>query len=174
MSTQTLYRFFDADGSLLYVGITDTWYQRFHEHERKSGWFSKVASCTFESHETREKVMAAELIAIRSENPEFNQLHNPAYESRMDHFAKLKSWTFTGLTPDEQHAELVKQMKHRLLHIKGKQSKWVAMAFLDLFYDLGPEGVFSCRNCVALANASNVNTWHSDAYFSLEKTNATN
>jgi predicted GIY-YIG superfamily endonuclease len=175
MSNQTLYRFFDDKGRLLYVGITDTWYQRFHEHERKSGWFSKVAYSTFEYYETRQAVQEAELLAIRTENPEFNKLHNPAYETTMDHFAKLKSWTHTDLIPDQLHLELVREMKKHLWQIKaGKQSKWVAMAFIDMFYYLGPKGLINCRNCVALSNSRNVNTWHGDAYMTLEKTYATN
>jgi hypothetical protein len=170
MSKQTLYRFYDTDGNLLYVGISNTWYQRFHDHERKSGWFSKVAYSTFEWHESRESVSIAELQAIRTENPEFNQAHNPSYETTMDHFAKLKMWTYTDLTPDKTHLELITEMKEHLWRIrKGNQAKWVAMAFIDLYLYLGPRGLIECRNCDALAASRNINNWHGCAYESLEK-----
>jgi len=170
MSKQTLYRFYDTDGNLLYVGISNTWYQRFHDHERKSGWFSKVAYSTFEWHESRESVSIAELQAIRTENPQFNQAHNPSYETTMDHFAKLKMWTYTDLTPDKTHLQLITEMKEHLWRIrKGHQAKWVAMAFIDLYLHLGPRGLIECRNCDAMAVSRNINIWHGCAYESLEK-----
>jgi predicted GIY-YIG superfamily endonuclease len=170
MSEQVLYRFYDHDGKLLYVGITNTWYQRFHDHERKAGWFSKVAYSTFEWHENRKSVEAAELQAIRTENPEFNKANNPAYETVMDHFAKMKTWTFTDIEPDADHLELINEMKEHLLLISKKgQSKWIAMAFIDLYYYLGPQGKIHCRNCHAMASNRNINIWHGNAYESLVK-----
>lgn len=170
MSEQVLYRFYDHDGKLLYVGISNTWYQRFHDHERKAGWFSKVAYTTFEWHENRESVEAAELKAIRTENPEFNKANNPAYETVMDHFAKIKIWTFTDIEPDADHLELINEMKEHLRLISKKgQSKWIAMAFIDLYYHLGPQGKIQCRNCHAMGNNRNINIWHGNAYESLVK-----
>jgi predicted GIY-YIG superfamily endonuclease len=170
MSKQTLYRFYDKDGNLLYVGISNAWYQRFHDHERKAGWFSKVAYSTFEWHESRESVQIAELQAIRTENPEFNKANNPSYETTMDHFAKLKTWTYTDLTPDQTHLELIAEMKEHLWRIrKGERSKWIAMAFIDLYSYLGPKGLIQCRNCDAMAANRNINIWHGDAYATLEK-----
>jgi hypothetical protein len=170
VKTQTLYRFFDSEGRLLYVGISNTWYQRFHQHEKTSGWFSRVANATFESYDSRDAVEAAELKAIRTENPEFNKAHNPSYETTVDHFGKIKMWTYSDLNPDEDHIELITEMKQHLWHIKkGKQSKWIAMAFIDLYQYLGPKGLITCRNCHAMANNRNINIWHSDAYASLEK-----
>jgi predicted GIY-YIG superfamily endonuclease len=170
MSKQVLYRFYDPDGKLLYVGITNTWYQRFHDHERKAGWFSKVAYSTFEWHEDRKSVEAAELKAIRTENPEFNKLNNPSYETVMDHFAKLKLWTFSDVEADKAHLSLIAEMKDHLELIgKRKQSKWIAMAFIDSYSFFGPRNLLQCRNCEAMFNNRNVNIWHGDAYKSLEK-----
>jgi predicted GIY-YIG superfamily endonuclease len=177
MSKQTLYRFYDSSDSLLYVGITNTWYQRFHQHERSSGWFSKVAYATFESYESREAVEDAELVAIKTENPQFNKASNPAYETATDHFQKIKLWTQSDLEPDRLHASLIEYMKeYRELRpqIKGKQSKWIAMSFIDIYYEIGPQGLIDCRNCDAMANSENINRWHSDAYESLEPTYAAN
>ena len=174
---QTLYRFYDSTNSLLYVGISNTWYQRFHQHERSSGWFSRVTHATFEPYESREAVEAAELIAIKTENPQFNKASNPAYETPTDHFQKIKLWTQSNLEPDQLHASLIEYMKdYRELRpqIKGKQSKWVAMSFIDIYYEIGPQGLIECRNCDAMANNDNINRWHSDAYESLERTYATN
>jgi predicted GIY-YIG superfamily endonuclease len=171
MSHQVLYRFYGNNNQLLYVGISNTWYQRFHDHEKKSGWFSKVTYSTFEWHETRESVEAAELIAIRSENPEFNLLHNPAWESPTDHFKKLKNAIHTGQKLDDLHQLLLTKMREDWHQIKKPlnrmQSKWIAMVFLNSFYDFNL-GVWGCRNCVALANSGSVNNWSLDAYNELD------
>ena len=175
MSKQVLYRFYDLDGKLLYVGISNKWYQRFHDHEKKSGWFSKAAYTIFQWYEDRESVEAAELVAIRTENPEFNKANNPSYETTMDHFAKLKVWTFTDAEPDELHSNLILEMREHLSRIRiTRGSKWIAMAFIDLYQYLGLRGQIECRNCDALASNRNVNIWHSDAYASMEKSFATN
>ena len=173
---QTLYRFFDKDSNLLYVGITNTWHQRFHQHERTAGWFSRVAHATFEPYESREAVEAAELVAIKTENPQFNKASNPAYETPTDHFQKIKLWAQSNLEPDTLHSSLIEYMKeYRELRpqIKGKQSKWVAMAFLDTYYEIGPQGLVECRNCDAMANSENINRWSNDAYESLGGVHAT-
>jgi hypothetical protein len=165
---QTLYRFYDKDDTLLYVGVTNTWYQRFHQHERQAGWFSKVSHATFEPYESREAVEAAELIAIKTENPVFNKASNPAYEVGVNHFARLKTWTQTDSHPDSIHDSLVAQMKAEWRELQRpkpkRQSKWVAMVFLNAFYNQTPWEKIECRNCTALANSSNVNSWASQAY----------
>jgi predicted GIY-YIG superfamily endonuclease len=172
MSEQTLYRFYDENDNLLYVGITNTWYQRFHQHERKSGWFSHVTHATFESYESREAVEAAELVAIKTENPQFNKASNPAYEVGVNHFARLKTWTQTNSLPDSIHESLVAQMKSEWKELQKpkakRQSKWVAMVFLNAFYDQTPWELIECRNCTALANSSNVNSWASQAFEELD------
>lgn len=70
--TQTLYRFWDADGVLLYVGISVRPWQRWREHRGDKPWWEEVVSVTLESFATREEVAAAEAIAIRSEGPRHN------------------------------------------------------------------------------------------------------
>lgn len=177
MSHQVLYRFYDKDNNLLYVGISNTWYQRFHDHERKAGWFSRVASSTFEWHSSRESVEAAELLAIRTENPEFNKANNPAYETTVDHFAKLKALTYSDLEPDDVHEKLILDMKNRLQsdkNITRKQSKWIAMTFLSSYYELGPAGEIDCRNCDAMADNKNINFWSDTAHYQLSRAYATN
>lgn len=72
MTTQTLYRMFDRDGRLLYVGITLDVAQRFKEHKVVKSWWSEIASITLEHHETRHDVEAAEAAAIAAEQPLFN------------------------------------------------------------------------------------------------------
>ena len=71
MKTQ-LYRHFDADRKLLYVGISLSTFARLSQHKDHSPWFEKVATVSIEHFETREGAMAAERKAIKTESPQFN------------------------------------------------------------------------------------------------------
>lgn len=79
MST-TLYRFFDADGALLYVGITKNGAQRWHEHSKSKEWWGRVASTTVEHYDTRAAALDAERAAIVAERPLFNVVHNVTHK----------------------------------------------------------------------------------------------
>jgi predicted GIY-YIG superfamily endonuclease len=78
--TCSLYRHFDADGALLYVGITKNIETRTNQHKRSSAWFSEVASTTVEKLPSREHAEALERVAIRFENPIFNKLSKPNHD----------------------------------------------------------------------------------------------
>lgn len=67
----TLYRMYDAGGVLLYVGITATVPARLQAH-RDQFWWRDVHTIRLEHFDTREELEAAEVVAIRSENPLFN------------------------------------------------------------------------------------------------------
>lgn len=67
-----LYRAFDADGDLLYIGATFDAGQRLAAHADRSEWFADVERITLEHFDTREDAFAAELVAIRDEEPRFN------------------------------------------------------------------------------------------------------
>jgi len=69
---QTLYRMYDANDVLLYVGITSRGARRFAEHAADKPWWRHVDRIDLEHHRTREQVENAERIAIASERP----LHN--------------------------------------------------------------------------------------------------
>jgi len=69
----TLYRYFSADGELLYIGRTKRGQRRVLEHIQSAPWFDQVANATFE------KVPLAELDrreaeAIYREQPRHNKI----------------------------------------------------------------------------------------------------
>lgn len=82
-SDLVLYRFFDADGGLLYVGKSVNVWQRFVAHRQGSGFFPEAVSVTFQRGFTSEvELLAAESAAIRSEEPRFNVQHKPKPKKR--------------------------------------------------------------------------------------------
>jgi predicted GIY-YIG superfamily endonuclease len=71
----TLYRFYDKDGALLYVGITSRGPNRWRDHEDSRAWWSTVAMSRVEQYPNRAEALAAERAAIRAERPIHNVVH---------------------------------------------------------------------------------------------------
>ena len=72
----TLYRFFNAEGTLLYVGITNDPGRRMTKHRGGKSWWLEVARVEMEQHPDRLALRAAELKAIEHERPLYNIQHN--------------------------------------------------------------------------------------------------
>ena len=73
-----VYRFYDAAGALLYVGISRNLVARWAQHEVEKTWWSAVARKTVTMYGSRREAEIAEGHAIRSESP----LHNKAMGRR--------------------------------------------------------------------------------------------
>ena len=73
--TQTLYRHFDANNNLLYIGVSSRISQRIKEHSIHSSWWQNVSKITLEHFEIRKEVLEAERNAIIAEQPKHNIIH---------------------------------------------------------------------------------------------------
>jgi predicted GIY-YIG superfamily endonuclease len=71
-----LYRHFDAEGALLYVGVSLNTITRLAQHRASSMWFSKIARVDIETFDSREAALRAERDAIVREKPLHNTRHN--------------------------------------------------------------------------------------------------
>lgn len=69
---QALYRLYDSTGTLLYVGVSLNVAQRMSQHRAVKPWWTDVARIELEHYDTRGRVLAAELAAIRAEAPLYN------------------------------------------------------------------------------------------------------
>lgn len=67
-----LYRFYDANDNLLYVGITSQLPMRWKTHDKLKPWWREVVRATVEHFDTREDALAAEATAIKAEKPRYN------------------------------------------------------------------------------------------------------
>lgn len=67
-----LYRCFDAEGNLLYVGATKNVFQRIADHQAHSYWFRHVTRVEIQHFDSRKEALAAEAMAITLENPKHN------------------------------------------------------------------------------------------------------
>lgn len=72
-----LYRFYDADDRLLYVGISNDPESRWNGHRYSiKRWPSLVTRRAVDWFDTRPEAEAAEVAAIKEEKPRFNGSHN--------------------------------------------------------------------------------------------------
>ncbi|MFJ8345095.1 GIY-YIG nuclease family protein [Streptomyces sp. NPDC094153] len=72
-----LYRLFDTEGRLLYVGITFNPDNRWAEHATSKSWWVDVADKHVEWHESRTVAAAAEVAAIAAGLPLYNKHDSP-------------------------------------------------------------------------------------------------
>jgi hypothetical protein len=89
MTRTQLYRHYDADGSLLYVGISIDAGPRLKKHP----WAKAVARSEITVFQTREDAAAAETKAIRAEHPKFNVAHLPKEDRRQQHSMGAKEYS---------------------------------------------------------------------------------
>lgn len=97
-----LYRHFDGEGNLLYVGISIDPIKRLKDHSVAAHWFSKIKSVTIEEFESRNLVIDAEKNAIKNENPIYNIMR---YKEK--HLSKKQE-------KEQDKFQVVQQSKDRL------------------------------------------------------------
>jgi hypothetical protein len=71
-TTTIVYRHFDSEGQLLYVGISLNAVARLADHRQTSHWFDGIARIDLQRFPSRQAALAAERRAIRKEKPLFN------------------------------------------------------------------------------------------------------
>lgn len=86
-----VYRFYAADDTLLYVGVTQRFGTRWSAHAKQQPWWPQVARQASTWYDTRAEALAIETEAIKTEKPVHNVLHVPKppkprrAASEMDH-----------------------------------------------------------------------------------------
>ena len=74
--TQQLYRLYNADDELLYVGISMSALNRIGQHKAEKTWWHEVAKITIETHMVpRAGIEEMERQAIQAESPRYNKKH---------------------------------------------------------------------------------------------------
>lgn len=91
-SPTCLYRLWSSDGTLLYVGISNSSLKRLGQHLGSKTWTSDVALVTIEWFASRCDAASAEIEAICTERPAFNIVHSrTAAVARADQAARRKA-----------------------------------------------------------------------------------
>lgn len=157
---EVLYRFFDSQGTLLYVGISKEWVSRIKTHEKYADFYSAVAGMTLERFPDRKSVEDAERAAIKSENPLFNRMDNPNYRTWQTHFRELLDMATGRRKVDGTHEVVMRN----LLRGSGDDPNFGTGLWLSRFYP--PEwwestnrGWLDCDLCDELAQHATVHQW---------------
>lgn len=98
-----VYRMYDADDRLLYVGVTCNTANRWQAHRRNSAWWKAVARKELTTYPDRSAALTAEREAIRAEKPVHNVSGHPDKPSRHVH-----------LVLSEEQAEKVRALARQM------------------------------------------------------------
>lgn len=107
--THALYRFFDASGALLYIGITANPSERLRQHSKEKPWWHTITHISLECFPDKHSVLTAEREAILAEKPRHNIVHNrggtttPAVVLERVLPVQVGDWAALGLTTGECH-----------------------------------------------------------------------
>lgn len=72
-----VYRFFDVNSDLLYVGTTNSISVRWNDHSAAKAWYADVHHMTVVWYQDTPTAEAVERHAIATEIPRYNVMHNP-------------------------------------------------------------------------------------------------
>jgi len=75
-----LYRHYDKDDNLLYVGISISTLQRLGQHRNNARWFDSISRIEIEKCPDRAAALKSEAKAIIMENPAYNIQHSTSRE----------------------------------------------------------------------------------------------
>jgi predicted GIY-YIG superfamily endonuclease len=148
----TLYRYFDSEGQLLYVGITKNPLERQAQHQKTQPWWDDVTSARFEHYSTREEAIKAEDYAIGTEWPRYNIAGPSLAADQKQHLLDL----LFGNHDDEEHQKQYQKMTETMLELAKFSNKPAAHRLLFAFgesFEWDSEGenryVF-CHRCESI------------------------
>lgn len=107
-----VYRFFDEDDALMYVGLTSNMPARLASHRTQSWWASRITRVRLQVFPTPEAAADAEAQAIRAEHPRFNLRHSQ--DVGKDHWTKwdLFYWAITTGADPRSTRDVVGEYAH--------------------------------------------------------------
>jgi len=85
----SLYKYFDTNGSLIYVGITSRGINRNREHNADKLWWQFVTRQEVQHFPDRRAALEAEKTLILQRRPPFNKQHNPGHDELVTEYLKF-------------------------------------------------------------------------------------
>ena len=143
MGTKTaLYRHFNKDNELLYVGISLNALNRLAQHKDHSHWFNNITNVQIEQFETRELALKAEREAVLKENPKHNiKLRMPAKQIKVMEEQAIKENIFERSRKEAVHNHVNFYLSYtiddisNLLNMSKKEvQKYIDNGLLNTFY----------------------------------------
>jgi DNA-binding XRE family transcriptional regulator len=110
MPAHVVYRMYDAQGQLLYIGASSRGFARLHGHASTERW-AAVRTITVEHHDTRHGALLAEAEAIRAESPLWNV---QVQVSPLAQLRNRRGWSQEGLAA---HATTAARLKGKTVRV---------------------------------------------------------
>ena len=153
-----VYKMYDNDHNLLYVGMTASLLSRMSDHVKQKEWFTDVRNISFTWYPTRYQAEIAEKTSIRWDNPKYNKQSVVKNTDAYKHMESL--FGVSDLQQDEFHKNLVKLrlqfaadlQNKNVLCDSGNAFEWSLMNAYD-FICPKEEWDFECQDCVKLASS---------------------
>ena len=83
MNKHKLYKIYNNDGRLLYIGISDKLLSRISSHIKRKPWSDEISIIRIDNFKSREELEEAERSAIGAEKPLYNVINNNNYKERI-------------------------------------------------------------------------------------------
>lgn len=136
-----LYRHFNKNNDLLYVGISYSVLNRTRNHSVCAHWFDQIDNIKIESFPSRADAIKAETTAIQNENPLFNIAQSSFAAERLS--SRKEKTVFEGITISKDIQSLdcfytVSEIS-KLLNVSTKRVKFWINNGLISYFDL-PSG----------------------------------
>lgn len=158
----TLYRYFDSEGRLLYVGITGNQFNRLDQHSKTQPWWLEVHTGSFQHFQTRQEALDAEAYAIGSELPKYNKAGPVLDQISREHLADL----IAGSLDDDFHNRVQQDMAARMYEVNQFSKKPEPYKLLFAFGEAmpwdeeGEEMLIDCLKCQKVVDSK----WYRTLY----------
>ena len=128
----SVYRYYDTDDVLIYVGITGRGVARNIEHNKSKEWWPHVARQEIDHFATREEALAEERRLIGTHLPPFNRQHNPQHElARASYLSVIKAAEFAASTNRLERQQRRKHLPLYPLEVPFPGDKFTLRSSLD-------------------------------------------
>lgn len=143
MSGCALYRFYDADGALLYVGISADPEKRIGQHRCTAPWAGEIVQNAVAWFDDREAAEKAERTAIKREEPRHNVHHGNGRRTPTGAFRNAVVAAMgehdTTITALSQGAEVSRDVINKLIAREGSSTNVENAIRIASFYGFGVE-----------------------------------
>lgn len=152
----TLYRYFDSNHSLLYVGITKDPYARAEFHSTKQPWWEEVSYGTFMHFDSRQEALEAEDFIIGSQFPKYNKAGPVLEFQARKHLAEIMANDLEDDEHRKQSLSIAETMSQLEAFSKKPEAHKLLFAFGESFAwdDEGWERLVFCTRCQEILDSS--------------------
>jgi len=155
MEKTALYRFYDKDKNLLYVGISKDWLFRLETHKKNKPWIQEVTDIKIAWYSRRINAELAERSAIRWEFPKYNKQSVVLKSDAWEHFESIR--IPNGL--DQFHTDLyvaTNRFVDQAFPMDCDFGNIIEWALCESLHELSKDNVevvLDCSECVKIAHS---------------------